>query len=66
MYELTHPNLTIEFYDNMLESSLNPYTIISEVKVKPINVNLEVIAEILGLSNSGIILREKKSNENPY
>lgn len=60
MYEPTYSDSIMDLYENMLESSLNPNTIISQVKGRPINVTTELIKEILGVLNSGIVLREEK------
>lgn len=62
MYEPTYPGLMLDFYDSMLESMLNPDVVISEVKGKSINVTLELIINLLGLPNLGIILKEVKND----
>lgn len=66
MYEPPYFGLTMEFYENMLESYLNPDIIISKVKGKPINMNPKLITELLGLLNFGIIQRERRHNEKPH
>lgn len=62
MYEQTCYDLTMECYENMPESSLNLDTITSEVN----NVTPEIIEEILGVPNSGITLRESRTEEKPH
>lgn len=66
MDEPTYPCLTMEFYNTMLESSLNPDYIISEVKGKPLNMAHELITDFIGLPNSGIIIKEEMKDEKPY
>lgn len=66
MDEPTYSGLVVEYYENVLESTLNPDVIISKVKGKSINITLELLLNLLGLPNSGIVIREMKNDAKPH
>lgn len=65
MYDPTYSDLTMEFYKNMLESSLNPKIIILKVKGQLIDVTPGIIVDILGFPNSSIILMVQGNDKEP-
>lgn len=54
--------LVVEFYVSMLESTLNLDINFTTVKGKVIMVTPELISNILGLLNVGIVLREPRND----